>query len=153
MSARDYSAIAAALGESIRPGATFEERMRAVVDGLWAALSQQRVSWCGFYLPGESQDELVLGPRRDRPACSPIGLGGVCGRAWRERRPVVVRDVAQLGAAYVACDPRDRAEVVIPLLDEAGRPRAVLDLDSHELAAFDGSDVEGLRSVLAAAGL
>lgn len=151
MSARDYAAVSAALGKST--GAGFEERMRAVVDGLWAAFSGQGVSWCGFYLPGESQDELVLGPRRDQPACSPIGLGGVCGRAWRERHAVIVRDVAELGEAYVACDPRDRSEVVVPLLDEAGGVRAVLDLDSHELAAFDDSDVEGLRSVLAAAGL
>ena len=37
------------------------------------------VSWVGFYFLGEG--EMTLGPRRDKPACSPIGLHGACGRA------------------------------------------------------------------------
>ena len=98
-------------------------------------------------------DELVLGPRRDKPACSPIGLHGVCGRAYTSRRPLVVSDVAELGENYVACDPRDRSEVVIPLVDDDGTCWAVLDLDSHQLGAFDETDVEGLTAVLRAAGL
>lgn len=150
---RDYAAVAARLRGKLRGKAGFEERMRAVIDELWAALSGRGVSWCGFYLPSEDAAELVLGPRRDAPACSPIGLHGVCGRAFRERRPIVVRDVAELGEAYVACDPRDRSEVAVPVLDQGGECRAVLDLDSHEPGAFGDPDAAGLQEVLAAAGL
>ena len=127
-------------------------RMRAVVDAMWDALQATAVSWVGFDLYDGSQ-ELSLGPRRDKAACSPIGLHGACGQAFTLRKPLVVRDVAELGENYVACDPRDRSEVVVPLFDESGSCWGVLDLDSHEVGAFDDTDVEGLQSVLRAAGL
>ena len=145
---REYDEIAAML--SAVGGR--EQRMRAVVDALWEGLMGTGVSWVGFYLP-EGADQLVLGPRRDKPACSPIGLHGVCGAAYRTGRPQIVADVKALGENYVACDPRDRSEVVVPLLDAAGKCTAVLDLDSHEVGSFDESDVEGLKAVLRAAGL
>jgi len=94
----------------------------------------------------------VLGCCRDRPACSPIGLHGVCGRGVREAAPIVVGDVAELGAAYVACDPLDRSELVLPLLDEGG-VWGVLDLDSRLLDAFGPRDVEGLVDLVDRAGL
>ena len=150
---RDYAKLAGMVKGKVPPGAGPRERMQTVVDELWAALSGRGVSWCGFYLSSGSGKELVLGPRRDKPACSPIGLEGVCGRAWREKRAVVGRDVAELGEAYIACDPRDRSEVVVPLLDADGECRAVLDLDSHEAGVFSEADADGLRLVLEAAGL
>jgi len=153
MAGRDYGEIARAVAARLDPAADAETRMQVVVDELWSALSRQGVSWCGFYLPDESGEQLLLGPRRDKPACSPIGLHGVCGRAFRERRPVVVRDVAELGPDYIACDPRDRSELVVPLQAEKGSCRAVLDLDSHQVGSFAESDVTGLEAVLSAAGL
>ena len=54
-------------------------------------------------------------------------------------KPLVVRDVTDLGEAYIACDPRDRSEVVVPI--RAGnRVIGVLDLDSHQIGAFDEED-------------
>jgi putative methionine-R-sulfoxide reductase with GAF domain len=129
-----------------------QQRMRTLVDVLWKELSPLGVSWVGFYLD-EGNDELVLGPSRNKPACSPIGLHGACGRAFRERRPLVVRDVANLGANYVACDPRDLSEVVIPVFDPDGTCWGVLDVDSFDRDAFDQSDVDGLLTLLRAAEL
>jgi len=126
--------------------------MRSVVDALWDALQDTAVSWVGFYVH-EGAEELILGPRRDKAACSPIGLHGVCGQAFRLRKPIIVRDVTELGENYIACDPRDRSEVVVPLFDESGSCWGVLDLDSHEVGAFDDTDVTGLQQVLRAAGL
>lgn len=157
--ARDYAAIAAR--NSGRRGSR-QERLEALTDDLWAVLSPTGVSWIGFYFgPGArlddgrvvGADEMLLGPCRDRPACSPIGLHGVCGRGWRERRSVIVRDVAALGPEYVACDPRDASEVVVPLLDEAGGRLGVLDADSFEVGAFDERDALELQRILASAGL
>lgn len=127
-------------------------RMRAVVDVLWHCLHPTGISWVGFYLD-EGDGRLVLGPRRDKPACSPIGLQGACGQAFTSRKPLVVRDVTELGENYIACDPEDRSEVVVPLLDDSGFCWGVLDLDSREVDAFDDSDIKGLREVLEAAGL
>ncbi len=128
------------------------QRMRTVVDRLWEAFQDEGVSWVGFYCH-EGRDELVLGPSRDKPACSPIGMHGACGQAFKQRRSMVVRDVRELGAGYIACDPRDLSEVVIPLLDADGTCWGVLDVDSHEVGAFDERDVEALSDVLRAAGL
>ena len=132
------------------------DRMQAVVDGLWSVLAGTGVSWVGFYLdqPAEPDDRrLVLGPHRDAPACSPIGLNGVCGSALGDGRDVIIEDVSVLGDAYIACDPRDRSEIVIPLQDGQGTVWAVLDLDSRDVSAFDETDAAGLHRVLAAAGL
>src|SRR6185503_5347273 len=106
---RDYAAIA----RSVRPGADKTTTMQSVVDELWAALHSTGVSWVGFYIH-DGSDALVLGPRRDKPACSPIELHGACGQCFARRQPLIVRDVAELGANYIACDPRDRSEVVVP---------------------------------------
>ncbi len=145
---RPYEEICAALSAD-GPWAT---RMRQVADVLWERLHGLGVSWVGFYLTDDA-GQLVLGPSRDQPACSPIGLHGACGQAYTQAAPLVVRDVAELGENYVACDPRDRSEVVIPLIEGNGQCWGVLDLDSHEPGAFDAGDVAGLGSVLRAAGL
>ena len=145
---RPYGEIAV----STAPEANRGQRMAAMVDALWENLSPTGVSWVGFYLH-EGNDELVLGPSRNKPACSPIGLHGACGRAFVEQRPLVVRDVASLGANYVACDPRDRSEVVVPLFEPDGKCWGVLDLDSFDIGSFDRVDVDGLLALLRLGGL
>ena len=127
-----------------------------MVDVLWPALAPTGVSWLGFYTeqPDAPESErLELGPREPRPACSPIGLHGVCGQSFVGRIDRVVHDVAELGPDYIACDPRDRSEVVVPCIDAEGRCWGVLDLDSFDLGAFDHTDAAGLTTVLHAAGL
>ena len=150
--ARDYAAVAG----RITAHGSREARMQAVVDALWDGLRDAGVSWVGIYLDqaGEPDDaRLVLGPCRDKPACSPIGLHGVCGQALRSQLARIVRDVRELGENYVACDPRDRSEIVIPLIDSSAACWGVLDLDSWDVGSFDQSDEHGLRAVLRAAQL
>ena len=137
----------------IPPDASRQARMQAVVDALWQAFADQGYSWVGFYLdqPHEPDDRrMILGPCRDKPACSPIGLHGACGRALLSRQTLIVRDVAELGENYIACDPRDKSEIIIPLVDHGGAVWGVLDIDSHETSAFDTNDENGLRNVLRA---
>ncbi len=129
-------------------------RMAVFVDCAWDALANEDVSWLGFYLPDpENAQQMLLGPRRDKPACSPIGLHGACGQSFVKRVTLVVRDVAALGEGYVACDPRDLAELVIPVFDSHGQCWGVLDLDSFSRGAFTMHDADALHECLAAAGL
>lgn len=106
-------------------------------------------SWVGFYrvLHGE----LVLGPFQGKIACVRIAIGqGVCGKAAQDGQTLLVPDVS-LFPGHIACDAASRSEVVVPIF----RPRtetsrevvAVLDLDSHQLAAFDQRDARGLEAV------
>lgn len=147
----------AAYGTLLRqsPGET-PRSLAAVVDAAWPVLHPTGVSWLGFYRHRPVENDLVLECCRDRPACSPIGLHGVCGQAHRSGRTRIVHDVEVLGSDYVACDPADRSEIVIPC---RGRGPGgtwidyVLDLDSRRLAAFSDEDDRSLRRFLVGWGL
>jgi putative methionine-R-sulfoxide reductase with GAF domain len=151
--ARDYApllTIAAREASSLR---TREARMQRCCDLLWDAFSGAGLSWIGFYAKVPGAEEMVLEVRRDKPACSPIGLHGCCGRGWKERRPILVDDVATLGPNYIACDPRDKAELVLPMLDSDGTCWGVLDADSHDTFAFGEADRAGMSALCETLGL
>jgi L-methionine (R)-S-oxide reductase len=148
---RDYTGLI----ESAR-GARPEGRdaaMRLAVDLLWRAFGNKPISWVGFYDKIADADEMILVCREPKPACSPIGLHGMCGRSWEKRRSILVSDVRSLGSNYIACDPKDRSELVVPLLDGAGACSGVLDVDSYALAAFNETDVRATTELLIALGL
>lgn len=133
-----------------------DEAMRRFVEIAWREYAAEGVSWVGFYEDQPEapfEDRLVLRCGAPKPACSPIGLHGACGRALTSAMPLVVHDVADLGANYIACDPRDRSEIVIPCLEETGRAWGVLDLDSHRVGTFHEGDAGLLRAALVRAGL
>ena len=133
-----------------------EARMEAFAELWWEACAPLGTSWAGFYvdLPGEPDDRrLALAARRPKPACSPIGMHGACGQCLRAARSLVVHDVADLGAGYVACDPRDRSELVVPCLGTDGPAWGVFDVDSHEVGAFASADAVACERLLVAAGL
>lgn len=137
-------------------GTAIDERCSAFVAALWPTLSAAGASWAGFYVdrPGAPDAQrLVLGAREPKPACSPIGLHGACGRCLLSRSILVVRDVASLGAGYVACDPRDRSELVLPCLRADGSAWGVFDLDSFDVGCFSEADGRVLWTALVAAGL
>ena len=93
--------------------------------------------WVGFYLVRDNQ--LILGPFQGSMACSIIRFGkGVCGTAWKENKTQVVPDV-DLFPGHIACSSLSRSEIVVPLAVN-GEVKAVLDIDSDQLASFDDID-------------
>ena len=150
---RDYARIRDELDRAISAPMSRDERMQVFVDVLWPILSPTGVSWLGFYSWAGGADEMLLEARRDKPACSPIELHGACGQAALTRTTLVVTDVAKLGEGYVACNPRDLSELVIPLFDESGDCWGVYDADSFDAGSFDAQDAERVRELLVVAGL
>lgn len=150
---RDYAGLRARLTEATRGVEIRETRIATAIELLWETIGTTGVSWLGIYTASENADEMILTAREPKPACSPIGLHGVCGRSFTERRAVIVGDVEGLGESYIACDPLDRSELVLPLFDEDGEPWGVLDLDSHQTDSFSPEDAAGLRDAMIAAGL
>ena len=125
--------------------------MRRCIDLLWGGVGSAGISWIGFY-EREGDDQMTLVCREPKPACSPIGLHGMCGRGMLDRRPLVIADVRTLGPNYIACDPKDQSELVIPLLAPDGSCDAVLDVDSWDLASFDDRDAAGMKTILGVIG-
>lgn len=103
-------------------------------------------SWTGFYRVVAPR-LLRVGPYQGSLGCLEIPFErGVCGAAARERRTQLVPDVHAF-PGHIACDAAARSEIVVPVYNPAGELVAVLDLDSHEPAAFDEIDREGLEKV------
>jgi arsenate reductase len=150
---RDYTGMAEIIQGKVSPATGSDDRMKLATDVLWEGLKDKGLDWVGFYrlLPGQDAMELVC--RQPRAACSPIGLQGVCGKGMRDKTAQIVRDVYALGDKHIICDPANLSEIVVPVIEPDGSCRAVLDLDSRELGAFDQQDAEGLVLVLRSAGL
>ena len=106
--------------------------------------------WTGFYFVA-SEDELHVGPYQGPVACQILRDQGVCLACARTRRPVVVRDVERF-AGHIACDPRSKSEIALPVLapSEYGPDQvvAVLDIDAAELRQFDEEDIPPLQRIL-----
>lgn len=150
---RDYAGLKARLIEATRGVDDRASLMAVAVELLWETLGETDVSWLGFYEYDATRNDMTLSAREPKPACSPIGMHGACGQSFNERRAIVVGDIAALGEGYIACDPKDLSELVIPMFDPDGSPWGVLDLDSYSRDSFTPMDVAGLRDAMLAAGL
>lgn len=129
-------------------GETCEVSVLANAAALLHEAMAPRYFWTGFYMV--DGEELVLGPFQGPAACYRIRLGrGVCGTAWKEKRTLVVPDVEQF-PGHIACSSLSRSEIVVPLLNSNGNVKAVLDIDSRELNAFDDTDAHWLEQIAAA---
>jgi len=102
-------------------------------------------SWTGFYLVA-GDGELHVGPYQGPVACQVLKGAGVCLHAAQTRGPVVVPEVEAF-AGHVACDPRSKSEIVLPILRE-GEVVAVLDVDSDRAAQFTEDDIAPLERIL-----
>ena len=108
----------------------------------------ERFDWVGFYrvtAPGL----LKIGPYQGGHGCLTIPFDrGVCGAAAREARTQLVPDVEAF-PGHIACAASTRSEIVVPVLDGAGRVTAVLDIDSDTADNFDATDCAELEALVA----
>ena len=103
--------------------------------------------WTGFYRVVEPGRLLRVGPYQGTLGCMEIAFGrGVCGTVAASGVPALVRDVRRF-AGHIACDPRARSEVVVPVADRHGNLTAVLDVDADRVDGFDEDDVAGLTLI------
>jgi L-methionine (R)-S-oxide reductase len=106
--------------------------------------SFDKISWAGFYLIKD--DKLLLGPFQGKIACTVIDIGkGVCGRSAELKETLIVEDVDKF-PGHIACDSGSRSEIVIPLIKE-NKCFGVLDIDSYQLSAFNGTDKKYLEII------
>ena len=101
--------------------------------------------WVGFYRV--QGNELLIGPYQGTFGCTRIPFGkGVCGACAVHRKTIIVPDVHQF-PGHIACDAESRSEIVVPVFDELGQTRAVLDIDSVDYDTFDRTDQDYLERI------
>ena len=120
----------------------------AVLERVVAALQSRFPRYTGVYvywLAGPDTLELrAFRGRQTEHVRIPVGQG-ICGRAVREKRTVVVDDV-NADPAYLACSLETRSEIVVPILQGA-TVLGEIDIDSDVPAAFDPADREFLEKL------
>lgn len=105
------------------------------------------VSWCGFYYL-ESSENLIVGPYQGPVACQVLAPhAGVCWAAIDSKQTQLVADVHAF-PGHIACDARSRSELVVPIRDAEGNVKAVFDVDSRLLEAFDEDDARGTEMLI-----
>ena len=127
-----------------REGVPFEQLLESAVQGVHEL--DPNFHWTGIYelFP---DDVLRLGPYIGAPTehCF-IGVGrGVCGSAVAEKRNMNIPDVTKI-SNYLACSSDTRSELVV-LIRTGDAIYAQIDIDSHEIAAFDDSAVEDVQAI------
>ena len=101
--------------------------------------------WVGIYFA--KNNDLVLGPFQGPIACTRIGFGkGVCGRAWKEKKTIVVEDVEKF-PGHISCSSDSKSEIVVPCFKN-NEVFAVLDVDSDKLNDFDSTDKKYLEEIV-----
>lgn len=101
--------------------------------------------WTGFYLLKD--DQLTVGPYQGPVACQELEKGkGVCWAAVTDAEPVIVPDVNQF-PGHIACDPRSKSELTLPVFGPRSEIKAVLDVDSGQPDAFTRVDVRFLAKI------
>ncbi len=125
-------------------GAPLEEVLRRAVEELHA--SNDRFHWTGIYelFP---DNVLRLGAFVGAPTDHVfIAVGkGVCGLAVAEKRNINVPDVSK-APNYLACSAATRSELVV-LIRTGKTIYAQIDIDSHDLDAFDPDTVGQVEMV------
>ncbi len=95
--------------------------------------------WTGFYRTIRPS-HLQVGPYQGNHGCIDIAFTkGVCGAAASTRHTQRVPDVSKF-PGHIDCSPSTQSEIVVPILTNAGKTLAVLDVDSDVPAAFDDVD-------------
>ncbi|MDR1756737.1 MAG: GAF domain-containing protein [Culturomica sp.] len=102
--------------------------------------------WTGVYVLSEG--ELVVRSYQGPVACQKLKAHtGVCWAAIDSGQTVIVGDVGTF-PGHIACNPRSKSEIVIPLRDREGNLFGCLDIDSDAEGAFDREDEQGLKKIL-----
>ena len=110
--------------------------------------ADERFDWTGFYRV-TGPETLKIGPYQGGHGCLVIPFDrGVCGAAARLREVQLVPDVEAF-PGHIACASSTRSELVLPVVNGAGRLLGVFDIDSDTPDAFTSADAEALGAILA----
>jgi len=140
----DGAGICSQLENHARSGMEFGELLETAVRLVHE--SCDRFHWTGIY-ELYPDGMLRLGPFIGAPTDHVfIGVGeGVCGTAVKEQKNQNIPDVTKV-QNYLACSTETRSELVV-LIRSGNVIHGQIDIDSHEVAAFEGGIENAVQEV------
>jgi len=118
----------------------------AMLERLAEALQATFPHYTGVYIYWmDGPDALVLRSYRGRPTEHtriPVAVG-ICGRAAREKRTVIVDDVTA-DPSYLSCSLETRSEIVVPIMKD-GVVLGEIDIDGDAARAYGTADQQFLE--------
>jgi L-methionine (R)-S-oxide reductase len=142
--ADQYAAVAKHIKALIERESDLIAAMSTIVCELHNGLGH--FDWTGFYRV-VSPGMLKVGPYQGTHGCLTIPFErGVCGKCAREGATQLIPDVSTI-PYHIACSSTTLSEIVVPVFDSRGTVRAVLDVDSNSLTAFDETDSRNLQEI------
>ncbi len=139
-----YQRIYHQLFELLQKTVDIDARMATVSAVLHHKLGM--VLWTGFY--SLKQGELLVKTYQGPLACQALKKNtGVCWTAVNKKKSIIVPDVHQF-EGHIACDPRAKSEIVVPVRDKNKGIIGVLDIDSKVLNRFDETDAAELEKII-----
>ena len=109
--------------------------------------SDDRFDWTGFYRVTEPK-VLKIGPYQGEHGCLRIPFDrGICGQVASTGKPSLVNDLSSV-KSHIACSPKTKSEIVLPVFNKFKGLIAVLDIDSDLPEAFDNDDTAGLLLII-----
>ncbi len=115
-----------------------------VVENL--SLNFENYDWVGFYLVKDKKLHLDL--FKGEPTIhTVIKFGdGICGQAAKTKKTFIISDVSK-ETNYLSCSTKVKSEIVIPIFNNKNELIGELDIDSHSINAFSGTDKSYLEKI------
>lgn len=150
----DYANLFNQVKDIIKTGESENRHNLVVLDNIVDFLCKnvEKYKWIGYYFLAKSEKDgqyvLALGPFRGQKTDHvKIELGkGVCGQVALSKKTMIISDVSKLDN-YLSCSIFVKSEIVVPVLDSQGNFLAEIDIDGHQLNAFDEKDKDFLEKI------
>jgi L-methionine (R)-S-oxide reductase len=140
---RLYQRLYLQLYELLRKTGDLDARMATISAVLHHKLGM--VLWTGFY--SLKNGELLVKTYQGPLACQVLKKNtGVCWTAVNQKKTIIVPDV-HLFKGHIACAPRSKSEIVVPVSDKSGMIIGVLDIDSKVPDRFNNTDATELEKI------
>ncbi|MBN1181255.1 MAG: GAF domain-containing protein [Bacteroidales bacterium] len=103
-------------------------------------------SWSGYYI--WDNGDLIVHSYQGQLACIKLKKNtGVCWKCYNDKQTVIVPDVDKFDG-HIACDPKTRSEIAVPVFDRDHQIIGVYDVDSLIVDAFDNVDAMELENLV-----
>ena len=130
------------IGAFALAGGCTPTRMRQIAEMIRVARNYR---WVGVYKIVKKDFVILAGTGNEPPAYPRFPITqGLCGAALESGKPVIVGDVHH-DPRYLPTFHTTRSEIIVPMTNENGHIRGMLDAESEKLNAFGEEDRQFLE--------